>query len=107
MNSEITRRRFLKTTGFALAGAVVVAAGAWAQEKEKEKNGKGKAPDKKGEKAEKPENKKSETPSQDEWDAAWNESGSEETRTCPQCGATMYRQGRTWTCDNCGYSYVE
>jgi rubredoxin len=28
-------------------------------------------------------------------------------RTCPQCGHHMYQQGRTWTCENCGYSYVE
>ena len=26
---------------------------------------------------------------------------------CPQCGSNMYRQGRTWTCENCGYSYIE
>ena len=30
-----------------------------------------------------------------------------EYRECPQCGSNMYRQGRTWTCENCGYSYVE
>ena len=30
-----------------------------------------------------------------------------EYRTCPQCASNMYRQGRTWTCENCGYSYVE
>ncbi len=30
-----------------------------------------------------------------------------EYRVCPQCGSNMYRQGRTWTCENCGYSYVE
>ena len=30
-----------------------------------------------------------------------------EYRVCPQCGANMYKQGRTWTCENCGYSYVE
>ena len=30
-----------------------------------------------------------------------------EYRICPQCGNRMYRQGRTWTCSNCGYSYVE
>jgi len=30
-----------------------------------------------------------------------------EYRSCPQCGSNMYRQGRTWTCENCGYSYVE
>ena len=30
-----------------------------------------------------------------------------EYRVCPQCGSNMYRQGRTWTCENCGYSYDE
>ena len=30
-----------------------------------------------------------------------------EYRVCPQCGFNMYRQDRTWTCENCGYSYVE
>ncbi|HVC21360.1 MAG TPA: hypothetical protein VNE16_14900 [Vicinamibacterales bacterium] len=28
-------------------------------------------------------------------------------RICPMCGGTMYRQGRVWTCSNCGYSYTE
>src|SRR6266545_7364065 len=28
-------------------------------------------------------------------------------RVCPQCGSNMYKQGRTWTCENCGYSYEE
>jgi ribosomal protein S27AE len=28
-------------------------------------------------------------------------------RVCPQCGSNMYKQERTWTCENCGYSYVE
>jgi ribosomal protein S27AE len=28
-------------------------------------------------------------------------------RECPQCGFNMYRQDRTWTCENCGYSYTE
>lgn len=30
-----------------------------------------------------------------------------EYRVCPQCGYNMYRQGRMWVCENCGYSYVE
>lgn len=30
-----------------------------------------------------------------------------EYRICPQCGSNMYRQGRMWVCENCGYSYVE
>jgi rubredoxin len=28
-------------------------------------------------------------------------------RVCPQCGSNMYKQGHTWTCENCGYSYDE
>ena len=30
-----------------------------------------------------------------------------EYRICPQCGNRMYRQGRVWTCSNCGYNYVD
>ena len=30
-----------------------------------------------------------------------------EYRICPQCGYNMYCQDRTWTCENCGYSYVD
>jgi rubredoxin len=28
-------------------------------------------------------------------------------RVCPVCGSNMYQQGKTWTCENCGYSYAE
>lgn len=28
-------------------------------------------------------------------------------RLCPQCGYNMYKQDRTWTCENCGFSYTE
>ena len=111
MDLEITRRGFLKTAGVALAGAVAAAAPSFAQEKAQEKQ------EKKPEKPEtKEDDKKTEEPKEKkdgksaddaDWDAAWKNSGTEETRTCPQCGATMYRQGRTWTCNNCGYSYVE
>ena len=30
-----------------------------------------------------------------------------EYRICPQCGYNMYKQGRMWVCENCGYSYIE
>ncbi|MFP5379379.1 MAG: twin-arginine translocation signal domain-containing protein [Vicinamibacteria bacterium] len=30
-----------------------------------------------------------------------------EYRVCPQCAYNMYKQGRMWFCENCGYSYVE
>ena len=28
-------------------------------------------------------------------------------RVCPECGGNMYKSGRTWTCEICGYSYTE
>jgi len=28
-------------------------------------------------------------------------------RVCPQCAYNMYKQGRMWVCENCGYSYVD
>ena len=30
-----------------------------------------------------------------------------EYKICPQCGYNMYKQGRMWVCENCGYGYVE
>jgi hypothetical protein len=30
-----------------------------------------------------------------------------EYQVCPQCGYNVYKQGRMWICENCGYSYVE
>lgn len=106
MELEITRRKFLKAAGLALAGTVAAAAPSFAQEKAQEKKEEEKKADEP--KKEEPKEKKDAKSADDaDWDAAWKNSGSEETRTCPQCGATMYRQGRTWTCNNCGYSYVE
>lgn len=28
-------------------------------------------------------------------------------RICDVCGSNMYKQKDTWTCEQCGYSYVE
>ena len=30
-----------------------------------------------------------------------------DTASARSAGNSMYRQGRTWTCENCGYSYIE
>jgi ribosomal protein S27AE len=103
MKDELTRRDFLKAAGFAvagIAGASVLSRSAWAQEEEQ-----------------KPEEGRKEEPKEDPNDLSGNkepgeptepaEPVEEETRACPQCGALMYKQGRTWTCENCGYSYVE
>ena len=119
MKDDLTRRDFLKAAGLAVAGitgASVLSRSAWALEEEK----KPEEPEEKDEKLE--EDKKEEKPEEPEeeenYDDLFEENESEEpsepsqpsqeeTRACPQCGALMYRQGRTWTCENCGYSYVE
>jgi hypothetical protein len=100
MKDDMTRRDFLKALGLAVAGitgASILSRSAWAQEEEQ-----------------KPEEGKKEEPKEDPKDLSENnesaepsEPAEEETRACPQCGALMYRQGRTWTCETCGYSYVE
>jgi ribosomal protein S27AE len=110
MRDDSSRRDFLRAAGLAAAGIALLRTPGWAQEQkppesdasqEKEKP---EEPEENG-KAEDKEAKKEEP----DYDELFAEDGSEEeeTRACPQCGALMYRQGRTWTCENCGYSYVE
>jgi ribosomal protein S27AE len=108
MRDELTRRDFLKGAGLAAAGAVgasFLSRPGWAQQEEDEKDQKEQKPDERPKDEAKPED----PPEEPNYDDLFenNETGEEETRACPQCGALMYRQGRTWTCENCGYSYVE
>ena len=87
---DLNRRAFLRRAGFAFAGVVGAGSFAAAQQQEEEKK------------------EDEETQEEIDYDALFAEdAGDEDTRACPQCGALMYRQGRTWTCENCGYSYVE
>jgi hypothetical protein len=30
-----------------------------------------------------------------------------EYRVCDRCGGNMYKEGNTWTCEQCGFSYAE
>ena len=92
MIEDLTRRDFLKNAGFAIAGIVGASTLARAQEPEQED----------------PKDKEPEPEEPNEDDLFGDDgSGEEETRACPQCGALMYKQGDTWTCETCGYSYVE
>ena len=97
--NDLTRRGFLKVAGLSIASALGM--GALSQEQEK------KLEDKEDEELEDKEDEELEDKDPDYDDLFEENEELEETRVCPQCGALMYRQGRTWTCDNCGYSYVE
>jgi ribosomal protein S27AE len=100
MMDDFTRRDFLKGAGLALLG-MAVSTSARAQQEEK-------PPEEDDEEANKPEDPEEEEKKDDLFGDDSTEDGEqEETRACPQCGALMYRQGRTWTCEACGYSYVE
>lgn len=91
----VDRRSFLRGSAlFAAAIGVSVATGAFAQEPQEQQP-----------KPEKPEEEKKDPPSTDS-ETKIDKDG-REYRVCPQCASNMYRQGRTWTCENCGYSYVE
>ena len=99
MKDERTRRDFLKAAGLALgaiAGVAATSRSSFTQEQDEKKRPKPKP---------KPKPKEEEPDGDDLFDEESSEE--EETRACPQCGALMYRQGRTWTCETCGYSYVE
>jgi ribosomal protein S27AE len=59
---------------------------------------------------EKPEEKKPEDPfaeGEKKKDGKLYDKEGREYRVCPQCGYNMYKQGKMWVCENCGYSYVE
>ena len=93
----VDRRSFLRGSAlFAAALGVGVATSAFAQEQEPQQ--KPKPED---------EEKKKEDPQPGTDTETKIDADGREYRVCPQCAANMYKQGRTWTCENCGYSYVE
>jgi len=110
----IGRRGFLKGSALFAAAAVGLAAAspAFAQQQEPGK------PDEK-----KPEENKSEDPSGDkakkEAPAKQGEQAKKEDpdklvdkngreyRVCERCGGNMYKEGNTWTCEQCGFNYTE
>jgi hypothetical protein len=93
IEKTVDRRSFLRGSAiFAAALGLSVATSAFAQEPQQPK-------------PEKPEEKL--PPSDDPNNETKIDKDGREYRVCPQCASNMYRQGRTWTCENCGYSYVE
>jgi hypothetical protein len=54
-----------------------------------------------------PEENEEEKPADKPKDGKLIDKEGREYRVCPQCAYNMYKQGRMWVCENCGYSYVE
>jgi ribosomal protein S27AE len=94
---KLNRRSFLRGSGLAavaLVGAVALPRGVSAQDQQPSD----KKDDKDGAKKDEPE---------DEYKVTHKDERGRDYRVCPQCGNNMYKQERTWTCENCGYSYTE
>jgi rubredoxin len=95
IGKPVDRRSFLRGSAlFAAALGVSVATSAFAQEPQQPPQPK-------------PEEEKKEEPAEEGDNETKIDADGREYRVCPQCASNMYKQGRTWTCENCGYSYVE
>jgi ribosomal protein S27AE len=117
LEQRVGRRGFLLGSGLAAAAVLGIAAVSpligHAQEQDRKpdekkapgKNDKNEKDDKKNDKND--ESAPGEKDDRDDKNETKLDAEGREYRTCPQCGSNMYRQGRTWTCENCGYSYVE
>ena len=94
--TNVDRRSFLRGSAlFAAAIGLTVAAPVAARGQEQQQ---------------KPEEKKDPFASDDKsgsGEKTYVDKDGREYRICPQCAYNMYKQGRMWVCDNCGYSYVE
>jgi hypothetical protein len=103
MSDEIKkndRRSFLRGSAlFAAAFGMSVVPGLAQQEKPKP------APKPEGEEEEKPADPLGS--GEKSKDGKLYDKEGREYKVCPQCGYNMYKQGRMWICENCGYSYVE
>lgn len=109
LEQKVGRRSFLKGSGLAAATLVGVAAASplvvFAQEPQQQQQ-QDKKKDEKSEKDKAKDDEKKDSGGSSDTETKIDADG-REYRVCPQCGSNMYRQGRTWTCENCGYSYVE
>jgi len=102
LEQRINRRSFLKGSALAaaaVAGVAMLPKGAFAQDPPQQD-------DKKDEKKDDSKDAKKDEPV-DETKITRKDDQGRDYRICPQCGYNMYKQDRTWTCENCGYSYTE
>jgi rubredoxin len=114
LEARLDRRSFLRGSSLAAAALLGVAAAsplvAFAQAPDKPQDGRKPADDKKEPDEAKADDKdKAESKGYrvEGADGKLRDREGVEVRECPECGHNMYQQGRTWTCENCGYSYIE
>ncbi len=108
LEARLDRRTFLRGSALAAAALLGVAAASpvitFAQTQDKPQAQDDKKKDDEG----KNDEPKDEKPYRSEGpDGKFYDRQGVEVRECPECGHNQYQQGRTWTCENCGYSYVE
>ena len=96
--SSLNRRSFLRGSAMFAAAVGLAVVPAFAQQEQKPKP-------EEGEKREEPRDPFGDDKKKD--DNKLIDAEGREYRVCPQCGNNMYKQGRMWVCENCGYSYVE
>ena len=114
LEARLDRRSFLRGSSLGVAALLGVAAASplvvFAQEPRDQRapDDKKKAGEKKDQDAPGGDEKPDPAPMRVEGkDGKFYDREGTEVRECPECGHNMYQQGRTWTCENCGYSYVE
>ena len=106
--SQLDRRSFLRGSAMFAAAIGVSVLPAFAQQQEQKPK-----PEEEKEKEEKEPEKEKEEPRDPFADGDKKDENKlvdaegREYRVCPQCAYNMYKQGRMWVCENCGYSYVE
>jgi ribosomal protein S27AE len=111
LEARLDRRSFLRGSGLAAATLLGVATAspliAFAQTQEKSQGSKKDEPASKDKEPEPKDKNSGSSEDEDRTKVTKLDADGNEYRECPQCGNNMYRQGRTWTCENCGYSYIE
>ena len=114
LEARLDRRSFLRGSSIGVAALLGVAAASplvvFAQSQDRPKGDEKKKADdeKKDQDSQNVEEKPDSKPMRAEGkDGRFYDRDGVEVRECPECGHNMYQQGRTWTCENCGYSYIE
>jgi hypothetical protein len=106
--NAMDRRGFLKGSALFAAAAVgfAVAAPAFAQEQQTNTPAPPADEQKKPEQPAGDQTRKQDPPAKDDPDKLVDKNG-REYRVCERCGGNMYKEGNTWTCEQCGLSYTE